>query len=60
MRLCEPVWHAVDADPGLGEKLVSCFKIWNVFSSNWPKAVGTVKQNELINLISLPFYITNF
>ena len=27
MRLCEPVWQAVDADPGLGEKLVSCFKI---------------------------------
>ena len=27
MRLCQPVWQAVDANPNIEEKLVSYFKI---------------------------------
>ena len=27
MRLCQPVWQAVDANSSIEEKLVSCFKM---------------------------------
>jgi hypothetical protein len=27
IRLCQPLWQAIDANPTIEEKLVSCFKI---------------------------------
>jgi hypothetical protein len=39
MRLCQPVWQAVDANPSIQEKLVSCFKICLSLNPNQLKTV---------------------
>ena len=34
MRLCQPVWQAVDANSSIEEKLVSCFKSEIILNKN--------------------------
>ena len=34
MRLCQPVWQAVDANPSIDEKLVSCFNSEIILNKN--------------------------
>ncbi|XP_028416584.1 E3 ubiquitin-protein ligase rnf213-alpha-like [Dendronephthya gigantea] len=53
MRLCQPVWHAVDANPGIGEKLVSTKKslswLKQIKESHGSVALTTMVQVEAIN-----------